>query len=165
MDNGLDNGLPNALSAMSIDDHRGHKYSVGFGDDDDPDHLSPVGGGLSGLGVDAAGEYPGDNGDYPGEGEYPGEYDQQQQQQYSPQQQQQQQGIQSPHGESPGGGGQLPVITPDDLPPDMREAFDQLDPEQQRQALEMLAQQQLEQQQMEEMRPEEHFLTIALNGA
>ena len=59
---------------------------------------------------------------------------------------------------------QLPIITPEDLPPDMLEAFNQLDPEQQRQALEMLAQQQLEQQQAEEARPEEHFLTMALNG-
>jgi hypothetical protein len=50
----------------------------------------------------------------------------------------------------------------------MREAFIQLDPEQQALALEMLAQQQQQQQQMEEematSRPEEHFLTIALNG-
>mmetsp|Transcript_13043 Transcript_13043/g.24914 ORF Transcript_13043/g.24914 Transcript_13043/m.24914 type:complete len:1243 (-) Transcript_13043:186-3914(-) len=67
-------------------------------------------------------------------------------------------------GRGRGGEPQYPIITPDDLPPEMREAFDQLDPEQQRQALEMLAQQQFEQQQMEEMRPEEHFLTIALNG-
>ena len=61
-------------------------------------------------------------------------------------------------------------ITIDDIPPDMREAFIQLDPEQQALALEMLAQQQQQQQQQqmeEEMatsRPEEHFLTIALNG-
>lgn len=76
-------------------------------------------------------------------------------------------GGESPNNGGGGGGGgdpQYPVITPDDLPPDMREAFNQLDPEQQRQALEMLAQQQYEQQQMEETRPEEHFLTIALNG-
>lgn len=59
---------------------------------------------------------------------------------------------------------QYPVITPDDLPPEMRDAFDRLDPDQQRQALGMLAQQQYEQQKAEEARPEEHFLTIALNG-
>lgn len=73
-------------------------------------------------------------------------HSQHQQQQHHPQQQ------------------QLPVITPEDLPPEMLEAFNQLDPDQQRQALEMLAQQQLEQRQMEEARPDEHFLTIALNG-
>mmetsp|Transcript_14596 Transcript_14596/g.31751 ORF Transcript_14596/g.31751 Transcript_14596/m.31751 type:complete len:1240 (-) Transcript_14596:40-3759(-) len=106
----MDNGLPNALSAMSIDDKPrgggGGEPSVGY------DHRD--GGGHGGRGRMAE--------------------------------------------------PQLPAITPDDLPPDMREAFNQLDPEQQRQALEMLAQQQYEQQQMEEMRPEEHFLTIALNG-
>ena len=62
---------------------------------------------------------------------------------------------------------QQPQITIDDIPPEMREAFIQLDPDQQALALEMLAQQKLEQQlQMEEemARPEEHFLTIALNG-
>ncbi|KAL9189776.1 hypothetical protein ACHAXT_009451 [Thalassiosira profunda] len=59
---------------------------------------------------------------------------------------------------------QLPLITPDDLPPEMRAAFDQLDPVQQAQALEMLAQQQLEQMMAAQQRPEEHFLTIALNG-
>ncbi len=62
---------------------------------------------------------------------------------------------------------QQPQITIDDIPPEMREAFTQLDPDQQALALEMLAQQKLEQQQQmeEEMsRPDEHFLTIALNG-
>jgi hypothetical protein len=63
---------------------------------------------------------------------------------------------------------QQPQITIDDIPPEMREAFIQLDPDQQALALEMLAQQKLEQQQQieEELatRPEEHFLTIALNG-
>lgn len=62
---------------------------------------------------------------------------------------------------------QQPQITIDDIPPEMREAFTQLDPDQQALALEMLAQQKLEQQQqMEEelTRPDEHFLTIALNG-
>jgi len=62
---------------------------------------------------------------------------------------------------------QQPQITIDDIPPEMREAFIQLDPDQQALALEMLAQQKLEQQlQMEEemARPDEHFLTIALNG-
>ena len=38
---------------------------------------------------------------------------------------------------------QLPIITPEDLPPDMLEAFNSLEPNQQVQALEMLAQQQL----------------------
>jgi len=38
---------------------------------------------------------------------------------------------------------QLPIITPEDLPPDMLEAFNSLEPSQQVQALEMLAQQQL----------------------
>ena len=38
---------------------------------------------------------------------------------------------------------QLPIITPEDLPPDMLEAFNSLEPAQQVQALEMLAQQQL----------------------
>lgn len=63
-----------------------------------------------------------------------------------------------------GGAGSMPHVTIDDIPPDMREAFLQLDPKQQALALEMLAQQQ--QQQMEEQfkRLEEHFLTIALNG-
>jgi len=37
----------------------------------------------------------------------------------------------------------LPIITPEDLPPDMLEAFNSLEPSQQVQALEMLAQQQL----------------------
>ena len=37
----------------------------------------------------------------------------------------------------------LPIITPEDLPPDMLEAFNSLEPNQQVQALEMLAQQQL----------------------
>ncbi|KAL7496082.1 hypothetical protein ACHAWT_004420 [Skeletonema menzelii] len=62
---------------------------------------------------------------------------------------------------------QQPQMTIDDIPPEMREAFIQLDPDQQALALEMLAQQKLEQQlQMEEemTRPDEHFLTIALNG-
>ena len=47
---------------------------------------------------------------------------------------------------------------------EMRAAFDQLDPVQQAQALEMLAQQQLDQMMAAQQRPEEHFLTIALNG-
>eukprot|EP00579_Thalassiosira_antarctica_P015734 CAMPEP_0201937660 /NCGR_PEP_ID=MMETSP0903-20130614/39921_1 /ASSEMBLY_ACC=CAM_ASM_000552 /TAXON_ID=420261 /ORGANISM="Thalassiosira antarctica, Strain CCMP982" /LENGTH=285 /DNA_ID=CAMNT_0048478709 /DNA_START=154 /DNA_END=1007 /DNA_ORIENTATION=- len=113
----MDNGLPSALSAMSIDDSRAREQYGGGGDG------HPPGGG--------------------GHGDQHGH-----------------------HQHDPRGGGeeQLPVITPDDLPPEMREAFNQLEPKQQRQALEMLAQQQLEQQQMEEMRPEEHFLTIALNG-
>lgn len=64
---------------------------------------------------------------------------------------------------------QQPQITIDDIPPEMREAFTQLDPDQQALALEMLAQQKLEQQQQQQMeeemlRPDEHFLTIALNG-
>jgi len=63
---------------------------------------------------------------------------------------------------------QQPQITIDDIPPEMRAAFIQLDPDQQALALEMLAQQKLEQQQLlmeEELaRPHEHFLTIALNG-
>eukprot|EP00581_Thalassiosira_minuscula_P017967 CAMPEP_0183730798 /NCGR_PEP_ID=MMETSP0737-20130205/33717_1 /TAXON_ID=385413 /ORGANISM="Thalassiosira miniscula, Strain CCMP1093" /LENGTH=221 /DNA_ID=CAMNT_0025963379 /DNA_START=255 /DNA_END=916 /DNA_ORIENTATION=- len=116
----MDNGLPNALSAMSIDDNRGGPSK----------HYGNGAGGHGGGGHQHQSSRGGGRG---------------------PQQQQQQQQ-------------QLPVITPDDLPPEMRDAFNQLDPEQQRQALEMLAQQQLEQQQMEEMRPEEHFLTIALNG-
>lgn len=118
------NGLPNALSAMSIDDNRGAKH---YADDDDDEY------------TDAQAEAM-----------------------YQHQLQQQQQ--QEQYADGGAGQQQLPVITPDDLPPEMREAFNQLDPEQQMQALEMLAQQQLEQQQMEEMRPEEHFLTIALNG-
>ena len=76
----------------------------------------------------------------------------------SPLQQQQQQQQSQP---------QLPQITIDDIPLDMREAFLQLEPDQQALASEMLAQQKLEQQrQMEEeaARPDEHFLTVALNG-
>ncbi|KAL7537208.1 hypothetical protein ACHAXR_007662, partial [Thalassiosira sp. AJA248-18] len=171
----MDNGLPSALSAMSIES-RGSKYygrstsggdggggggdgssggdydngqqqrQGGGGDAQQPhDHQSGGSGGGGTWGGEGGNNNNSNGG---GGGQAQGDVAHQQHQGGSGGQQQL----------------QLPVITPDDLPPDMREAFNQLDPEQQVQALEMLAQQQLEQQQMEEMRPEEHFLTIALNG-
>mmetsp|Transcript_20893 Transcript_20893/g.48055 ORF Transcript_20893/g.48055 Transcript_20893/m.48055 type:complete len:1295 (-) Transcript_20893:84-3968(-) len=56
-----------------------------------------------------------------------------------------------------------PPIDPATLPPELREAFYQLDPAQQRQALEMLAEQAAERER-DRGRPAEHFITIALNG-
>lgn len=59
------------------------------------------------------------------------------------------------------------------LPPELRTALHQLDPDRQRRALEMLMVDQLEQQaalageqlqQQQQQLPDEHFLTIALNG-
>ena len=59
--------------------------------------------------------------------------------------------------------GAPPPIDPATLPPELREAFYQLDPAQQRQALEMLAEQAAERER-DRGRPAEHFITIALNG-
>lgn len=71
--------------------------------------------------------------------------------------------------------GQIPVLDqldPRSIPPDLLSALQQLDPERQQRAIEMLvAEQQLqaglvEEQavQLQQQMPEEHFLTIALNG-
>jgi hypothetical protein len=65
----------------------------------------------------------------------------------------------------------LGQIDPASLPPELLLALQQLDPERQRRALEMLLTEQLEQQaavhaeeQLQQQLPDEHFLTIALNG-
>ena len=71
--------------------------------------------------------------------------------------------------------GQIPVLDqldPRSIPPDLLSALQQLDPERQQRAIEMLvAEQQLqtgpiEEQatQQQQQTPDEHFLTIALNG-
>lgn len=66
------------------------------------------------------------------------------------------------------------VFDPSQFPPEVVEALCQLDPERQRRAIELLLAEQMQLQQQEEeeeeeeedmtSRPNEHFLTIALNG-
>lgn len=77
----------------------------------------------------------------------------------------------TPQGGTSGGHPPLDLqLDPASLPPELLAALQQLDPERQLRALEMLMAEQLEQQaaaQAEEQQqrlPDEHFLTIALNG-
>ena len=138
--------LHTALSAMSIDDgrgssaghHAGHHHEASNGV-----HGTPQGGNKRDR--DEYGSSA-DNGHDAGHRQSPS-HDR------SPQH----------HAEAPQATQAPPPIDPASLPPELREAFYQLDPAQQRQALEMLAEQAAERER-DRGRPAEHFITIALNG-
>jgi len=149
---GDDDILPNALSAMSIDDGPNRRAGVSR-------LQSNNGGSRDSLAGIVDGEYVGLQSTSPPSHPQPSNRPSSE----LPPQNSTAVGTGSSSQQQP----QQPQMTIDDIPPEMREAFIQLGPDQQALALEMLAQQKLEQQlQMEEemTRPDEHFLTIALNG-